>query len=153
MNAYTELLRYIKQLGEADVFVKTITRGNPTKVDINKADIFPLLHIDIVSSTFPSDGVIRFNVDLSCLDIRMINKEINKDKFHYNDNEDDNFNETLAVLNRIWLLMLKDFEENDITASLTSSLEKIEESEQNLLDGWRMNFDVDIPNTVISLCQ
>jgi hypothetical protein len=153
MNAYTELLRYIKQLGERDVFVKTITRGDTTEVDINKTDIFPLLHVDIVSSSFPSDGVIRFNVDVSCLNIRMLNKEINTDKFHDNDNEDDNFNETLAVLNRIWLLMLKDFEENDITAELTADLEKIKESEQNLLDGWRMNFDVDVPNTIISLCQ
>ena len=153
MNAYSEILNYIKQLGQSDKFVKTVTQGNPTKVDINKTDIFPLLHINVVSSSFPSDGVIRFNIDLDCLDIRMLNKEVNSDKFTYNDNEIDNFNETLAVLNRIWLWMLKDFEENDITASLTSDLEKIEESEQSLLDGWRMNFDVDVPNTVISLCQ
>lgn len=153
MNAYTELLRYIKQLGEADLFVKKVTRGNPSKIDLNKTTIFPLLHIDIVNSSFPSQGVIRFNVDISCLDIRMINKEINTDEFHDNDNEDDNFNETLAVLNRIWLLMLKDFEEKNITAEITADLEKIEESEQNLLDGWRMNIDVDVPNTVISLCQ
>lgn len=153
MNAYTELLRYIKQLGDADTFVKKVTRGNPSKVDLNKTTIYPLLHIDIVNSSFPSESVIRFNVDISCLDIRMINKEVNTDEFHDNDNEDDNFNETLAVLNRIWLLMLKDFEENNITAEITAELEKIEESEQNLLDGWRMNIDVDVPNTLISLCQ
>lgn len=153
MNAYTELLNYIRKLGEDDPFVNTITQGNPTKVDISKMDIFPLLHINIVSSSFPSDGTILFNVDLDCLDVRMLNKEINKDKFFYNDNEVDNFNETLMVLNRIWLLMLKDFEENNITASLTSSLEKIEEAEQNTLDGWRMSFEVEVPNTTISLCQ
>lgn len=153
MNSYTQLLRYIKKLAEEDIFVNKVTRGNPSKVDLNKTNIFPLFHIYIVSSSFPSDGIIRFNVDLSCLNIRMTNKEINTDDFHDNDNEDDNYNETLSVLNRVWLLMMKDFEENNITAEITADLEKIEEEEANLLDGWRMNIDIDVPNTIISLCQ
>jgi hypothetical protein len=86
------------------------------------------------------------------MDIRDINKEITTDKFYENDNEIDNLNETLAVVNRLWLLMLKDFEENDITASENPTLEQMNESKKNLLDGWVMTFTIDVPNVLVSLC-
>jgi hypothetical protein len=86
------------------------------------------------------------------MDIRDINKEITTDKFYENDNEIDNLNETLAVVNRLWLLMLKDFEENDITASQNPTLEQMNESKKNLLDGWVMTFTIDVPNVLVSLC-
>jgi hypothetical protein len=86
------------------------------------------------------------------MDIRDINKEITTDKFYENDNEIDNLNETLAVVNRLWLLMLKDFEENDITASENPTLEQMSESKKNLLDGWVMTFTIDVPNVLVSLC-
>jgi hypothetical protein len=86
------------------------------------------------------------------MDIRDINKEITTDKFYDNDNEIDNLNETLAVVNRLWLLMLKDFEENDITASENPTLEQMNESKKNLLDGWVMTFTIDVPNVLVSLC-
>lgn len=152
MNGYTELLRYIKQLGEQDVFINTITKGDFTVLDLDRKTIFPLLHVSVGNASFPSDGVIRFDVQIGAFDIRDTNKEIVTDKFWGNDNEGDNLNETLAVLNRIWLLMLKDFEENNITASEAPTLEQFTETRKNLLDGWIMTFQVDMPNTIISLC-
>ena len=153
MNAFTELLAYFKQLGEDDVFINTITKGDWDKLDLNKKNIFPLLHILIGNASFPSDGIIRFDVQIGAFDIRDLNKEIETDKFWNQDNEVDNLNETMAVLNRIWLLMLKDFEENNITASENPSLEQFTEAKKNVLDGWIMTFQVDVPNTIISLCQ
>lgn len=152
MNGYTELLRYIYLLGTNDVFINTITQGDFEDVDIDKKNIFPLLHVAIGNASFPSDGVIRFDVQIGALDIRDINKSINTDKFWGNDNEIDNLNETLAVLNRIWLLMYKDFEENNITASEVPTLEIQKDTRKNKLDGWIMSFQVDLPNTIISLC-
>ena len=153
MNTYSELLRYIKLLGEQDVFVNTITQGDFEKVDLKKKTIFPLLHVSIGNASFPSHSVIRYDIQVGCFDIRDISKEINTDNFNLNDNEQDNLNETLSTLNRIWLKMSKDFEENNITASDLPTLEVQTFTRKNLLDGWIMTFQVDVPNTTINLCQ
>lgn len=151
MNGYSELLRYIKRIGEP--LVNTITQGDFTLLDTDKKNIYPLLHVQINNSSFPSESVVKFNIQIGCFDIRDTNKEPNTDKYFGNDNEIDNLNETLAVLNRIWLLMYSDFEENDITASAVPTLEIFTETNVNILDGWIMTFDVEMPNTEINLCQ
>lgn len=153
MNGYSELLRYIKTLAERDIFINTVTQGDFQDIDIEKKNIFPLLHVQVGNATFPSDSVIRFDCQIGAFDIRDINKGINTDKFFDNDNEVDNLNETLSVINRIWLLMLKDFEDNNITASENPTLEQFTESRKNILDGWIMTFQVEVPNTLISLCN
>ncbi len=150
MNGYSQLLRYIKQIGRP--LVNTITQGDFDSIDISKKDIFPLLHVAIGNASFPSEGVVRFSVQIGCFDIRDTNKEVNADKYYDNDNEVDNLNATLAVLNRIWLLMLRDFEELNISAGHNPSLEICTEYAQNLLDGWIMSFEVETPNDTISLC-
>lgn len=152
MNQYSTLLYYIKSLADADVFVNTVTQGEQDEIDLDKATIFPLLHVSITGASFTNGSTVKFNVQISCLDIRDVNKEVNTDKFWQHDNEVDNLNETLAVLNRVWLNMYRDFVENDITASENPSLIPLFEVRKNLLDGWQMDFDVEMPNNVISLC-
>ena len=153
MNSYTQLLYYIKGLAEFDPFVNEVAQGVLEDSQLNKANIYPLLHIDILDSTFLSDSVIRYSVKLTCLNERDTNKEIITDKFWKQDNEVDNFNETQAVLNRLWLIMLKDFEKENITASESPSLEKLYLEYGNEVDGWSLNFEVDMPNIEISLCN
>ena len=114
MNTYTQLLYYIKSLGDADVFVNTVTKSVDENLDIYKGNIFPILNINVTGASYPSQAVIRYNVELTCIDLRDINKEIVNDKFFENDNEVDNLNETQSVLNRVWLNMIKDFADNDI---------------------------------------
>ena len=151
MNHYTQLLNYIKQLGEADYFVNTITQGDFSNIDLDKGQLHPLLHIQINGSSFTTEQTITFNVQVGCFDIRNINKEIVQDRFWKQDNEVDNMNETLATLNRLWLNMYRDFQDNNITAS-AGSLEPSTYSKAKILDGWIMTFDVEMPNTTISLC-
>lgn len=150
MNQYTELLYYIKSLGEADTYINTILKGNT--IDLNKIDIYPLLNIVIDSGSFPSNGTISFEVVLECVSIRDKNNEVVNDKFWEQDNEVDNHNETLASLNRIWAIMNKDFTENNITASDVPTLEKITGEKMDVLDGWSMSFTVTMPNVTLSLC-
>lgn len=153
MNGYTELLRYFKKLGTEDIFINTITQGDFELVDIAKKNIFPLMHIAVGNATFPSQSVVRFDVQLGIYNIRDISKEIITDKFWQQDNEVDNLNETLYSINRIWQLMLNDFEENDITASENPTCEQSTYEKENLLDGWILTFQVEVPNIQISLCQ
>lgn len=151
MNAYTELLRYFYTIGKP--LVNTMTQGQPSDVDLEKKNIFPLIHVEIGSATFPSPGTIRFNVKLSCMDIRDITKEVKTDKYYSNDNEVDNLNATLAALNRIWQDMWRDFGGSNIVVSEVPGLVPFVEEKDNILDGWIMDFDVTLPNVMIDLCQ
>jgi len=153
MNHYTQLLIFIKSLGESDPFINTVTRDGDVDLDTNKMNVFPLLDIYIAGGSFSNGKTVNFDVELTCVDIRDINKEIVNDKFWKNDNEVDNHNETLATINRIWTSMYRDFERNDITASENPSLEKITLDYKNLLDGWKLTFEVEMPNTTLNLCD
>ena len=150
MNAYSTLLRYIKQLADSEDFIKTSTMGSD--IDLNKGNIFPLFNVDITDATFTSNATVSFDVLLSCLAVRDINKEDNQDKFYSNDNEIDNYNLTLSVLNTLWVKMHRDFIDNDITASDSPSLTQITYSDKNLLDGWEMTMQVEMPLREVSLC-
>lgn len=149
MNQLTELYRYIKQLAEADNQVNKVTK----KQDLAKETIFPLVNVIIESGGFTNGSTVNFNVELSCFDIRNINKEIQTDDFWGNDNEVDNHNLAIAVLNRLWNKMYIDFEENNITASENPAFELGSFEAPKLLDGARLSFSVEVPNTTINLCQ
>ena len=150
MNAYSTLLRYIKQLADSEDFIKTSTMGSD--IDLNKGNIFPIFNVDITDATFTSNATVSFDVSLSCLAARDINKEDNQDKFYSNDNEIDNYNLTLSVLNTLWVKMHRDFIDNDITASDSPSLEQVTFSDNNLLDGWQMTMQVEMPIEEVKLC-
>lgn len=153
MNQYSQLLNYIKQLAESDLFVNTIVQGEISQAFLDKGEIYPLLHIGINSGSFTNGNVIILNVELTCVQQRDTNKEIVNDRFYRNDNEIDNFNETLAVLNRIWTIMYKDLCDKNITSSENPSITKIEDAYTDRLDGWQLVFDVELPNTTIDICR
>jgi len=153
MNQYSELLYYLKSLAEGNELVNTVTKGSIDKIDLEKANIYPLVHITIEEATFTNGQTVVFDVTLECLSDRDINKEVvDDDKFWSNDNEVDNHNETLAILNDIWLRLIRDWAGRDITTGDNATLNKIEFAKGNILDGWSLNFKVESPNTTISLC-
>jgi len=154
LNHYSELLRYIKQLLDADSLINTITQGDFDKVDLNKMNIYPLAHIYIGDSQFSNGQTVSFNVSIGAMNIRDINPEVNTDKFWNNDNEVDNYNEMLAVLNRLWTKMYVDFEEQSITASENPNLlKRSQKLDKNNLEGWQLEFTVTMPNSTLHLCQ
>ena len=93
MNHYSQLLNYIKELGEDDFFVNTITQGDFNDIDLDKGQLHPLLHIQVNSGNFTTEQTILFNIQIGCFDLREINKEIVEDRFWKQDNEVDNLNE------------------------------------------------------------
>ena len=153
LNHYSELLNYIKGLAEQDSFVKTVTQGDMSEVDLNKANIFNLVHIDILKGSFLSEHqMISFDVEILSAQVRDANKQDDGDKFWNQDNEVDNLNEAMAVLNRLWFKMIQDFQDNNIVVDGGASLEQVTEWNKNLLDGWLMTFTISLPNTTIALC-
>jgi hypothetical protein len=153
MNHYTQLLYYIKQLAEEDDLVNTVTKGDFDALDLEKQNIFPLVHINISGGGFTNGSTVLFNVQIGCFDIRDINKEVIGTKFWQQDNEVDNHNTTLAILNRMWLKMYVDFEAKNITASENPTFEIQTFTRRNLLDGWILTFEVEMPNEIINLCE
>lgn len=153
MNQLTQLYEYVKQLAEADEFVNTILKQDFNDIELKKEIIFPLLNVRIITGSFTNGQTINFNIQIGVFDVRDINKEIETDIFWGNDNEVDNHNLCIAVLNRLWTKMYRDFEENNITASENPSFELGYFERAKLLDGVILSFDVEVPNTTINLCQ
>jgi len=148
MNQLTELYNYLKQLAESDSQVNKVTKKN----DLAKETIFPLVNINVQNGGFTNGSTIIFNVELSCFDIRDINKEVITDDFWGQDNEVDNHNLCLAILNTIWTKLYVDFEDKDITSSENPSFELGSFTGAKLLDGAILTFTVEVPNTTLDLC-
>ena len=152
MNHYTQVLTYLKTLAEQDDFVNTVTQGDMSNVDLNKMNVFNLVHIDVLTAGFTNGQMVTFDIEILSGQIRDSNKQDEGDKFWNQDNEVDNLNETLAVLNRMWFKMLDDFTDENIRVEESASLNQVTEWNKNLIDGWLMTFTIEIPNTTISLC-
>ena len=153
MNAYSELLNYVKSLAEQDHYINTVTLKGAENFDWEKSNIYPIFNIMVLDGAFLTDSVVRFNVVMTCADIRDISNEDNTDKFYENDNEVDNHNNTLASLQGIWVKMNRDFAENNITASNDPGFRKIEFAGVNPNDGWEISFQVEMPMDGVGLCD
>lgn len=151
MNQLTQLYLYLKQLAEADDLVNSVIKT--IDIDLKKEVMYPLVNINIVSGSFTNGSTVQFNIELACFNQRDINKEINTDDFWGQDNEVDNHNLCVAVLNRMWLKMYTDFEQNNITSSENPTFELGSFEGAKLVDGARLTFTVEVPNTELSLCQ
>lgn len=149
MNQLSQLYKYLYELANEDEQVNKVLKTP----DLAKETIFPLVNIMIESGGFTNGSTINFNIELSCFNIRDINKEIQTDDFWQQDNELDNHNLAIAVLNRMWLKMYTDFEDNNITSSENPAFELGSFEGPKLLDGARLTFTVEVPNTIINLCQ
>ena len=151
MNHYTQLLHYLKSLAESHPLVNTVTQGNADKIDLGKSNIFPLVHLTIEDAKFTNGKTLIFPVTIECLTERDFNKEVITNKFWKQDNEVDNHNETLSIINYMWTSLYRDWNNENITTTEDATAEKIEFARGNVLDGWSLSFDVELPNTDLCL--
>lgn len=150
MRTYYELLNYLKGVFEADSRVNTITTEGYLDMDNWRQSIYPIVDIFIASSPFvESTAVTRYEVEITVLDIRDFNKEVDKDKFWRNDNRHDNWNLTRAILKQGQNKAIKN---NDISIVTATSAERIEFGKENGLDGWQQTWTIDVPDTYTSKC-
>jgi hypothetical protein len=151
MRGFYLSIQLLKDLLEEDINVHTIVHGLKSTMDINKKNIFPLAHLQVTSST-ADNQFISFTFEVAVLDIRNISKKIVTDKFLQNDNELDNLNTTHSVLNRLITKLRLINNDDKIELNNTPTITPIIFEEMNLLDGWRTEIELIIPNTEINVC-
>lgn len=149
MQSYYEVLKTIKGILEKNKLVNTVTQGDIASIDLDKKNIYPLTHIQTGTATMGMQ-VITFSITVFAMDIRDKVNAPNEDKFVGNDNELDNMNTMLAVQNDLFKQLAN--LDNGIAINQNPTCEPFYESRMNLLDGWAMTFEIDIPNTEISTC-
>ena len=154
MNAYYTVTQKLKTLLLADENVNTVTKGDAALIDSNKKNIFPLVHMNVLSVSFTST-TITFSMVLEAVNLHNTSKTPTTDKFIGNDNEDDNLNSMMYVLIRLFLQLEKfgDSDGNDdFRVSRTSDLTPILAGRTNVHDGWGVTFDIEIDLKEISAC-
>ena len=150
---YNILLNYLYSIFSADSEVHTLTTDGYIDMDNYRKNIYPIVDISVVNSPFvvETTALNRFTVDITCVDIRDINKEEVNDKFWLNDNRHDNWNTTHAILTRGINAILKDTS-SDITVETITDLDRIVLGKENGLDGWTTTLTIDVPDLLSSSC-
>lgn len=151
MNTYYELIKYLKATFEEDNRVNNVVTGD---FEEWKKDVFLLVHLDVTDSPFTdlnNTSTVYFNVDITVLDVRDVNKQNVKDRFWHNDNRHDAWNDTLSVLNLARNKVIKDID-RDISINTASTAERITYAYMNGLDGWRQTWTIEVPDYFTAVC-
>ena len=151
MREFYKVVDYLKTTLEDDINVHTITHGLRSMMDIDKKNIFPLVHLQVLSST-PNNGSVSFTFEVAVVDFRNISKQPVTDKFLSNDNELDNLNTCHAILNRLITKLINQNNEYNIQLATAPTMQPIIFEESNLLDGWRVDLELLIPNNETVVC-
>jgi hypothetical protein len=130
--------------------VNTITQGTDI-IDNVKKNIFPLAHINILNASAPGQSN-TFTFEIAVLDIRNVSKVKSNNKFLGNDNEIDNLNTCHAIINYALTKMQLERNEFDIEIENVSDLTPILLEFTNMLDGWKVDLTLSIPNNAMSIC-
>ena len=150
MRAFYKAIDYIKSTLEGAPLLNTITHGTDI-IDNVKKNIFPLAHINVLSSVV-SNGVVNFTFEIAVVDIRNYSKLKSKDKFLGNDNELDNLNTCHAIMNYMIIAMRFQRNEFDIELLNEPNLNPVFMAFTNALDGWICQIELSVPNNDTSVC-
>ena len=123
---------------------------------ITKKNLFPLVHIDVNDSPFTNvdnTSTSQYNVIITVVDIRDINKEDDRDKFWRNDNRHDNWNLTRAILRTAEVKMIKEMFGENVSLNSAQVLSYFPCSGENTLDGWQQTWNIQVPDEYVKTCD
>lgn len=151
MREFYITIDFLKTLLQNDTNVHTVLHGLKSTMDISKKNIFPIAHIQVTNSTIVP-GYVGFTFEVVCVDVRNVSKNLVTDKWLGNDNELDNLNTTHAVLNRLLTKLRNTRNDFKIELNNEPTCQPIIFEDTNLLDGWRTEIELIIPNNEINVC-
>tara|TARA_R110002050_G_scaffold5211_5_gene23779 strand:+ start:1752 stop:2225 length:474 start_codon:yes stop_codon:yes gene_type:complete len=129
-------------------YVKTVTFGDITQIDLRKQTIFPLSHI-IMNNVVQSGQVLTYNMTILLMDIIDINKAIVVDQYTGNTDEMDILNTQLGVGNKLVEQMRSGTLFNDMyQVSTDVTFEPFFDRFENELVGWSMNVNITVENDI-----
>jgi hypothetical protein len=148
MNEFYKIIEFLKSTIDSNPLVNTITHGAPDLIDIDKKNIYPLVHLNVTQSQVLS-GYVSFDIEITSLDIRNVLKSNVRDKFLGNDNELDNLNTCHAILNHLITKLKLQYNDYDVELLNEPNLIPMLLQFSNQLDGWQTTLTLGIKNEVI----
>jgi len=154
MKEYYDLIDNIHTYLQGNNNINTVTTGDLMSVDLSKQSIFPLAHVIVNEATF-FDHYIGFSINVIALDIVDETKEDKQDvaKPHLGlDNKQDILNSMLSVVNGLQSSLRRGgMNENNYEINESPTATQFEDRFENLLTGWSLVLNVEIPNDQMAL--
>ena len=152
MKHVYDILDVLKDELRANPSVNTVSYGDIADLDLDKTTIFPLSHLLIENATIKQRTVV-FTIKILCADIVDYNKQPNAfDEFYGNDNLHDVTNTQFEVINSLVQKLIRgDLFTANYQINNTPTAEPFKERFANVLAGWSVSVDIEIPNG-ISIC-
>jgi|TARA_B110000305_G_scaffold224505_1_gene270112 hypothetical protein len=148
VRSYYLIMSKLEEELLASPFVKTVTFGDISQVDLRKQTIYPLSHI-IMNNVVQGGQVLTYNLTILLMDIIDINKAPVVDQFTGNTDEMDILNTQLAVGNKLVEQMRSGALFNDMYQVITDvTFDPFYDRFENELVGWSMNVSIVVENDI-----
>ena len=129
-------------------FVKTVTFGDISQVDLRKQTIFPLSHL-IMNNVTQGGQVLTYNMTILLMDIVDVNKALVTDQFTGNTDEMDILNTQLQVGNKLVEQMRNGNLFNEMYQVIQdATFEPFYDRFENELAGWSLNVSIVVQNDI-----
>ena len=154
MKEYYNLIDNIYNYLIGNNNINTVTTGDLLEVDLSKQSIFPLAHIIVNDITF-SEHFMTFSINVIAMDVVDEDKDDkqDKDKPHLGlDNSHDILNTMLSVVNGLQSSLRRGgMNDNNYEINDSPTATQFEDRFENLLTGWSLLLNVEIPNNDMGL--
>ena len=150
-NEFLTLITFLKDLFVSISEVQTITHGVVNDIDLDKKNIYPLVHIQALTADYQTAGTLTVNFEIHVLTIRDTNKIPSTDKWQRNDNELQNYNDCLTIASKVqaYFERYRDLDnDNNIELVEDISPEFVSLQFLNMLDGVKLNLKLSINDNV-----
>tara|TARA_R110000823_G_scaffold164163_3_gene296362 strand:- start:1158 stop:1631 length:474 start_codon:yes stop_codon:yes gene_type:complete len=148
VRSYYLIMSKLEEELLASPFVKTVTFGDISQVDLRKQTIYPLSHI-IMNNVVQGGQVLTYNLTILLMDIIDINKAPVVDQFTGNTDEMDILNTQLAVGNKLVEQMRSGALFNDMYQVINDvTFDPFYDRFENELVGWSMNVSIVVENDI-----
>jgi len=154
MKTYYNLIDNIYNYLIGNNNINTVTFGDIMEVDLSKQTIFPLSHVNVNEVIF-DDYKMTFSLNVIVMDIVDEDKDDKQDKTKPHlglDNKQDILNTMLTVINGLQSSLRRGgMETNDYELNETATASLFEDRFENLLTGWSMVINIEVPNNEMAL--
>lgn len=127
--------------------VNSVTYGDISRINLNKQDIYPISHINVLNA-IPQENQIVFTISVISMDLVDMSKSATSDIFTRNDNEQDVLNTQCAVLTKLVSKIRRDRRLDDFELIGDPTLEPFTDRFDNEVAGWVLTFDIAIRNDI-----